>query len=192
MEVTMPSRQEAIYRTMHNASLNYRMVNQGIRRLRYWLDQLKEPPASILEVGCGNGKLCSVLDGMGYDVVGLDIVPGPYDRDREEYRFVKHDLTRGHLPFKDDEFDYCISFDVIEHLSNKWANEVVWNMERISTDGIIGTVACFKSSVLHLTIEEPKWWMEVISRCTQREMQYQVFDSAIGKTLLFKPKKKEN
>jgi len=125
---------------------------------------------------------------MGYDVTGLDIVPGPYDR--EDYNFVLHDLTRGHLPFKDNEFDYCVSFDVLEHLPRKWVEESVWDMLRVSTDGIIGTVACYdRNTRLHLTVKEPEWWRELISRHSGKEIEYQVVYSPAGKTLLFNTKK---
>ena len=182
-----PSKQEALYQTMHNANPLYRNHNQGISRLRQWLYQLKDPPASILEIGCGNGKLCELLDMMGYDVVGMDIVPGPYDR--KGYNFVLHDITLGRLPFKDDEFDYCISFDVLEHLPKKWISETVWDMARVSTEGIIGTAACFERCGLHLTVEEPKWWMEQLSQSCTSEVEYQIVGSPAGKTVLFYTKK---
>ena len=66
-----PSKQEALYQTMHNANPLYRNHNQGISRLRQWLYQLKDPPASILEIGCGNGKLCELLL-VGRGAKGVD------------------------------------------------------------------------------------------------------------------------
>lgn len=179
-----PSKQEALYRTMHNACPAYRNYNQGIGRLRHWITLLRKGPASILEVGCGNGLLCKILVTMGYDVTGLDIVPGPYER---PYNFVKHDIGLGRLPFEDKTFDYCLSFDVLEHLETKWVEEHIWDMLRIAGD-IIGTVACFERPLLHLTVREPEWWMEIISR-HGGEIKYKVFDEPKGKTLLFYTKK---
>lgn len=191
MNMKMPSKREALYRTAHNTLPGYRNNNQGIIRLRYWLSSLKEPPLSILEVGCGNGKLCKLLTGMGYDVTGLDIVPGPYSYDRDGYNFVEHDIARGRLPFTDNEFDCCLSFDVLEHLPRKWIEEHVWDMLRVS-GAIIGTVACYERTPLHLTVKEHGWWKEIISRHSEKEVQYGIFDGPVGKTLLFNTKKKEN
>jgi SAM-dependent methyltransferase len=188
LKLPMPKRLENIYRTMHNAHVRYRTVNQGIHRLKYWLEQLKDPPASILDIGCGNGLLCELLVRMKYDVTGLDIVPGPYDRN--SYNFVLHNMTTGPLPFNGkkpaDRFDYCLSFDVLEHLPTKWVEYAVFEMQRVA-NRIIGTAACFESSILHLTIREPDWWMELISRvCKGRTMQYRIFEDYVGrKTLLF-------
>lgn len=184
-----PSKQEALYRTIHNACPNYRNINQGILRLRYWLHRLKEPPASILEIGCGNGKLCKLLADMQYDVTGLDIVPGPYNRDG--YNFVKHDLSSGLLPFKDNEFDYCILFDVVEHLPQKWVGQLIYDALRVSTDGIVGTAACFERKELHLTVKESEWWLELISRVSGKEMEYKIVYSPAGETVLFQPNKKK-
>lgn len=186
--MNFPSKQEAIYQTMHNTLPGYRYHNQGIKRLAFWILSLKAKPASILEVGCGNGILCKFLVDMGYDVTGLDIVPGSYDR--AGYNFVQHDITLGFLPFTDNEFDCCLSFDVLEHLPRKWVEHHIWDMLRVS-NSIIGTAACFERAPLHLTVKEPEYWMEIISRHSEKEMHYHVFDAPIGKTLLFNTKKKE-
>lgn len=179
-------RQEAIYRTMHNAIPAYRNYNQGIGRLPCWKHALKKKPASILEVGCGNGILCKKLVDMGHDVTGLDIVHGPYDR--EGYEFVKHDIELGYLPFVDKSFDYCLSFDVIEHLHTRWGEHHVWDMLRVSHQ-IIGTIACFERVPLHTNVKEPEYWKEIISRHSEKEMHYFVYYELKGKTLLFYTKK---
>jgi len=156
--------------------------------MRWWLDSLEDPPSAILEIGCGNGILSKALVMMGYDVTGLDIVPGPYNRDG--YHFVQHNLHQGPLPFQDDEFDCCISFDCIEHLEPKWARSLIYEMERVTRGGnIIGTAACFKSSILHETIENKEWWMEMISQTCSKEMEYTLFQQPVGDTVLFKTKK---
>lgn len=158
----LPSRSEALYNTMHSANPNYRLGNHGILRLRYWIDVLKRP-ASILELGCGNGKLCELLAYWGYDVTGLDITPGPYQR--KGYKFVKHDITLGRLPFPDDEFDYCLSFDVLEHLPLQWIEEHIWDIFRISrTNVVLGVSCCERSGFLHLTVQPPEWWLEKLNR----------------------------
>ena len=42
-------------------------------RFHEWLrSQLPAPPARVLEVGCGNGRLARALQRAGYDVVAVD------------------------------------------------------------------------------------------------------------------------
>lgn len=151
---------ENLYKTMHHADVKYRTKNHGTLRLSYWIHLLKRP-ASVLELGCGNGKLCQLLSDMGYDATGLDIVDGPYNRDG--YNFVKHDITLGRLPFKDDEFDYCVSFDVLEHFPPKWIEEVIWDIFRVSRNVVLG-VSCCRRGILHLTVKTPEWWLEKLNR----------------------------
>jgi SAM-dependent methyltransferase len=145
---------------MHNTFDDYRGKNWGLVTLPQWLNRLKRP-ASILEVGCGNGKLCKLLSDLGYDVTGLDLVPGSYDRDG--YNFVKHDITLSYLPFKDNEFDYCLSFDVLEHLPTKWVEQSIWDMFRVA-NSIVVSVACYGNEPLHLTVRPPEWWVEKFNR----------------------------
>lgn len=157
----LPSKTEALYNTMHTANKRYRLNNHGIIRLRYWIHVLRKP-ASILEVGCGNGKLCELLAYWGNDVTGLDITEGPYDR--KGYKFIKHDITLGRLPFADDEFDFCLSFDVLEHLPQHWIEEVIWDIFRVSSNVVLGVSCCKRSGFLHLTVQPPEWWLEKLNR----------------------------
>lgn len=165
--MNLPSRQESLYRTMHNTFTSYRQNNWGVKTLVRWLGYLNNAPSSILEVGCGNGKLCKLLADMGYDVTGLDIVPGPYDRDG--YDFVKHDMTKGRLPFEDKTFDYCLAFDVLEHLPQKWIEESLWDMFRVAHNVIILIPGNHELKYelkrrLHLTVRPADWWIEKFNR----------------------------
>ena len=47
-------------------------VLPGTRLGEWVISQLPPPPARILEIGCGNGRLARALDRAGYDVVAVD------------------------------------------------------------------------------------------------------------------------
>lgn len=162
-EVKFPNKREALYRTMHTTHIGYRNFNHGLYRLKQWSHILSQPPASILEVGCGNGRLCRLLSFWGYDVTGLDLVRGDYDR--QMYDFIEHDMCTGHLPFKDKTFDYCVSFDVLEHIPEKWIDETIWDMFRVARTIILG-ISCRKKgqALLHPTVHPPEWWSEKLNR----------------------------
>jgi len=117
----------------------------------------------VIELGCGNGMLCNLLADMKLDVTGIDIADGSYDTSK--YKFIKYDLIETPYPFKDNEFDYCLSFDVLEHLSEKDIELVLKEMARISR-GIFVKVACSGKPPLHLTIKSPGWWLnKLITSC---------------------------
>ena len=75
---------ESIYQTMHWSNPGYRNNNQGMAILCDWLHLLryedgtvhepwtKRPKISVIEIGCGNGKLCSLLSSLTFDVLGTD------------------------------------------------------------------------------------------------------------------------
>ena len=158
-----PTPRQALYRTMHATHVGYRNFNHGLYRLTQWSHVLTPPPASIVEIGCGNGKLCRLLGFWGYDITGLDLVRGQYDR--AAYNFVEHDVCTGHLPFEDRTFDYCVSFDVLEHIPEKWINEVIWDMFRVARTVIIGISCRGKGQAgLHPTVHPPEWWSEKLNR----------------------------
>lgn len=169
-----PSPQEALYRTMHYTHPGYKNINQGLKTACDWFGLLRDrrgevhnpwtdTPISVIELGCGNGKLCYVLADMGFDVTGVDIIKGNYDR--SGYKFQEIDLTKTPYPFKDNEFDYCVSFDVLEHIQENHIAAILKEMARISR-GIFVKVSCHGIPPLHITVKAPGWWMEqLIAYC---------------------------
>jgi ubiquinone/menaquinone biosynthesis C-methylase UbiE len=95
-------------------------------KLRYLLDLLNSgntPNASLLEIGCGSGRiLTSIRERQNsFKLTGVD-------RSREQLRIAHHanqaqavNLILGdgeRLPFQDETFDYVAIFDFLEHIPN--------------------------------------------------------------------------
>ena len=168
-----PNRAEALYRTFHLSHVLYRTGNHGTKTMCYWLHLLTdsdgEPydpwgcrikygkPISIIEIGCGNGMLCNTLSQMELNVTGMDIVGLEDIYDRSKYKFIQKDLVETPYNFKDRQFDYCLCFDVLEHLPEKAIPKVLKEMARISNKLII-KVACDGGPPLHLTVHNLGWW----------------------------------
>ena len=75
---------------------------------------------SILEVGCGSGKLARLLDTDGYKIVGLDHAELPLlwsKRNNNNITNVRGDAQD--LPFKDDSFDCTIAIQMIDYLQQR-------------------------------------------------------------------------
>lgn len=181
------SNQEALYRTMHNTIKSYRENNWAILLLKHWFHLLPPTPASILDVGCGNGKASRLLTDMWYDVTGVDIVGGPYDRDG--YNFVQHDLLLGSMPFKEKEFDLAIAFDFLEHIETDNVRDVVHDLFRVSKKVIISVPLIHETKGkplldrLHRTVKPAEWWIEILNNesCELENRYMTVFaDSRTG------------
>jgi len=82
-----------------------------------------ESDMAVLDAGCGNGMMLPYILQRGAFYFGLDISDKLIEIARERYaqeieegkaNFVVGEATE--LPFKDDEFDFVISFAVLHHL----------------------------------------------------------------------------
>jgi len=167
---------QSLYNTMHYSHLGYRFRNQGIAVASDWFHLLRDKkgvvhnpwgdtPISVLEFGCGNGILCDFLTKQSIDVTGTDIFDNDIVYDRSHYKFVKHDLAEIPYPFEDNEFDYGLSFDVMEHFKEEHIAPALQEMARVCRNLII-KVSCTGEAPLHLTIKSPGWWLNrLIENC---------------------------
>ena len=169
----MNEAQKNLYRTMHLTHPGYRFRNQGILVACDWLHLLRDrrgevhnawtdKPISIVELGCGNGILCNLLAGMRFDVTGVDMIKGELVYKRELYKFIEQDIASPPFLFKDNQFDYCLSFDVLEHINEKHIPGVLKEMARISR-AIIVKVSCHGVPPLHITVKSPGWWLNQLT-----------------------------
>lgn len=75
---------------------------------------LPPPPASALEVGCGEGRVSRDLGSRGYEIIGLDVSPTLVDAAREADAagtYIVGDAAA--LPFADGAFDLVVSYNVL-------------------------------------------------------------------------------
>lgn len=71
----------------------------------------------ILDIGCGEGLIASLIKKKTNDVTAMDVVDkyGDFIRQRG-IKFVKHDAEKFPYPFKNEEFDVVTILSVLEHL----------------------------------------------------------------------------
>ncbi len=87
----------------------------GHRRVAKLLGGLVPPPRAVIDLGCGDGKLRSVLPAGGY--IGIDINAAFLARLKAQFPdalAVQADFNE--LPFATGALDCCISAHVLEHL----------------------------------------------------------------------------
>lgn len=116
---------------------------------------LVPPPASLLDVGCGNGGFLLAAKNAGYEALGIDISQGAIDIVRRRggeaicVDFLTHDFGR--------TFDVISMWDVVEHLQDPYlffqrARELLnpGGILIVKTPGVGG-------QALSLTKVRPQW-----------------------------------
>jgi SAM-dependent methyltransferase len=88
--------------------------------------------ASILDVGCSDGRGSALLDHRR--VFGIDIDRHALSTERRA-GLVAGDIRR--LPYRDQSFDAVVALDVIEHLEKPQALTVLSEMERVARMTVI-------------------------------------------------------
>ena len=172
MTLCKDTKPEVLYDIMHRSHPLYQRTNHGAFTSPEWLHLLRDPNGEIhdhfhkpfvrlVEFGCGNGILCSYLAKLNFEVTGVDIADSKIMYDRKGYEFMKMNLCETPYDFSDRQFDYAISFDFMEHLPTEHVKSVLQEMGRVS-NGIIMKIACSGEPLLHLTVETPGWWLDML------------------------------
>lgn len=173
---------KALYRTMHCTLDSYMTNNQGLFCLPDWIGLIRntdgaplhhwdrqiegdEFAPNILEVGCGNGMLCDYLELFAF-VTGVDITDSPTrQQGKKDYTFCEMDITVDELPStvkgQEADYDYILSFDVLEHLHEFSATRVIDTMQAAGRELLI-KVACSGAPPLHVTVKPPGWWLSTL------------------------------
>ncbi len=150
---------------------------QKLRRWRpdYWAADHSEGihehfynlnPASVLDVGCGNGKFCewASREGVGL-VIGADVAlpdgllnPG----------ILWLDAFAQDIPLPDRCVEWVTSFDVLEHIPRGDVDVALGELHRINRKGMILSISHREdkkrwiSETLHVTVEPRDWWISKI------------------------------
>jgi SAM-dependent methyltransferase len=86
------------------------------------------PGETVLDLGCGAGKLALFTAGDGVKAAGVDVAPYFLPRAAREVDLVLGDLRR--LPFRKGSFPCACSLDVLEHLDETGVREVLVEARR--------------------------------------------------------------
>jgi len=147
------------YEKAHSENKFYQDKNQGMALKKFWEPEV-ELESPILEVGCGNGKLCEYLVERGFRVVGGDVAAGPYNRDG--YEFVQFDVTYT-WPFDTGEFVYGLAFDVFEHLHKEDLHVAFSELLRVSKYQVL-SIPDYLDGSYHLIGESAERWMRNLDK----------------------------
>ena len=98
----------------------------------------------VLDVGCGDGLFLGMLKQKKIESVGVDISEEGVKKCRSNNLEASQcDFSVNKLPFPDNEFDYVVALDVLEHLYNP--EHLLKEAKRVSKKYIIISVPNFNS-----------------------------------------------
>lgn len=114
---------------------------------------------TVLDVGCGTGKLVKFLNDNNFSAAGCDLYNEALEiakKINKKKEIVKANATK--LPFRNESFDFVIGISVIEHLSKKDGILFLHEAKRIlKPNGYIFLVTPNFNSPLRFLLKE-KWF----------------------------------
>ncbi|MEX1669140.1 class I SAM-dependent methyltransferase [Zhongshania guokunii] len=146
---------------------SYRERSPGMRHLTDALARLKPMPgASVVDLGCGTGRVSAALQGMGFNVTAVDIAHNACSE--FDGRFVASCLWE--LPVDLGRFEYGFCADVLEHVPT---DRIPLTLQKISEHVElvyfqIANFVCHEGDKigehLHLTVKPLAWWAEELQQ----------------------------
>jgi ubiquinone/menaquinone biosynthesis C-methylase UbiE len=118
--------------------MNFNMtMNQQEREIIQTLRQFSPQPSSVLDVGCGAGKVIKYCqENLKIDVAGIDQHPETVEELISKGIKAKVGDAR-ELSFKNEQFDWVIIANVLHHIPN--ANKALNECLRVAKFGVIAS-----------------------------------------------------
>jgi SAM-dependent methyltransferase len=119
-------------------------------------------PASVLDVGCGNGSWLAVFDAKGIsDLMGTDFSE-PKQLMIDQGKYLKADLRH---PFDlKRKFDLALCLEVAEHIEAEHAEQLIASLTRHSDIIIFSAAIPGQGGQDHLNEKPPAYWQEIFNR----------------------------
>ncbi len=171
-------REQDKYMKLHAQNYGSTGYQRHISEYVRWTAAKKD---KILDIGCGRGVAVAYLLKAGYKVIGLDITLVGVISDIKMADFHKSfvEAPAWTLPFKNGEFDYTFSADVLEHIPTELVDDVAKEIFRVTSKRTLHVVSTQPSGLvkgLHLTVKPIGWWKEALSRHNVRGIKCRVME----------------
>jgi len=126
-----------IYALFYNGQKN--KFNRIINEIKEQFNILEYE--KILDVGCGTGALCSVLNEKGMDVTGVDPAKNMLEIAKHKLENKNINFAQGNalrtLPFEDKSFDISIASYVSHGLKTNERKKIYAEMSRVTKEFVV-------------------------------------------------------
>ena len=117
--------------------------------------EVKETKSTILDYGCGQGAYTRYLNEKNIKTIGVDIINYKEWFDDSNFLLIEKDL----IPFRDNHFDVCFCFEVLEHCHN--IDKVIKDILRVTKKHFILSVPnCDINNSLRVANLVPAHWTD--------------------------------
>lgn len=158
------------YRLGYIESFIGKIIHNFINFYRALLIKLFLNPKNCLDVGCGTGKLVRWLKFFGIEASGIEISKEALTIiDTNVKPFIKYgDIAK--IPYKDEQFDLVVSYDVMEHLERSKIRKAAEETIRVSRKYILHKIytpenrwitLTHKTDFSHLSVFSKKYWQNI-------------------------------
>ncbi len=103
------------------------------KRIQATICSIPSEVQSILDVGCGDGRITNRLANLYPLVMGIDV-------SKEALQYVQAETVHGsveHLPFKDKSFDLVLATELLEHLPERIYQRSLREIKRVARRWIL-------------------------------------------------------
>jgi len=129
-------------------------------------------PKSVLDVGCGTGRLVYWLRFLGIDAFGIEISKDALElADKKIRPFLKSgDITK--IPYAENNFDLVLTYDVLEHIERSKIKKAISETIRVSKRYIFHKIYTQENHWIslthgedfsHLSVFSKKYWQNIFS-----------------------------
>lgn len=130
-------------------------------------------PNTVLDIGCGTGKLVKALRRFGIEAYGVEISEDAVKLAQPHIRqyLKKGDITK--LPYEDNQFDLVVTFDVLEHMEKSKIRKAIDESIRVSKKHILHKIYTKENKWIsimhgkdysHLSVLSRKFWKKLFLR----------------------------
>lgn len=150
--------------------------------IKNFLDEIEAK--TVLDAGCGTGRLAQKLINIGFDVYGIDIASNCLDAGINiPFEVTALNDLSGH---NDNSFDAILCFDVLEHLPSQLLESSIKELMRVCANSALFKIYLNRDSfgakigaVLHKTIMSSQDWVSLLKKYFTIEFSSELVNSLI-------------